>query len=50
VGWMSRYGERLKLPLDGNGEAACPHTGERYRLVDRRLEVLPPQPVHGRAQ
>lgn len=32
VGWMSRHGERLELPLAGDGEARCPHTGDRYRL------------------
>jgi UDP-2-acetamido-3-amino-2,3-dideoxy-glucuronate N-acetyltransferase len=32
IGWMSRHGERLELPLNGSGEAACPATGERYRL------------------
>jgi UDP-2-acetamido-3-amino-2,3-dideoxy-glucuronate N-acetyltransferase len=32
IGWMSRYGERLALPASGRGEAACPATGERYRL------------------
>ena len=32
IGWMSRFGERLQLPLDGEGEAKCPHTGERYML------------------
>ncbi len=31
-GWMSRHGERLELPLDGDGEARCPATGERYVL------------------
>jgi len=30
AGWMSRHGERLALPLIGDGEATCPHTGERY--------------------
>jgi UDP-2-acetamido-3-amino-2,3-dideoxy-glucuronate N-acetyltransferase len=34
VGWISRFGERLPLPLAGNGEAVCPHTGESYLLVD----------------
>lgn len=34
VGWMSRHGERLALPLSGDGEAACPGTGERYVLRD----------------
>lgn len=32
IGWMSRHGERLPLPAHGQGEAACPATGERYRL------------------
>ncbi|KAB2876313.1 MAG: N-acetyltransferase [Ideonella sp.] len=32
IGWMSRHGERLALPLSGAGEATCPHTGDRYRL------------------
>ena len=32
VGWMSRHGERLDLPLAGEAEAACPVTGEMYRL------------------
>jgi UDP-2-acetamido-3-amino-2,3-dideoxy-glucuronate N-acetyltransferase len=36
-GWMSRYGERLKLPLTGSGQATCPKTGERYTLDDGRL-------------
>lgn len=34
LGWMSRFGERLDLPLAGEGETTCPHTGERYRLRD----------------
>jgi UDP-2-acetamido-3-amino-2,3-dideoxy-glucuronate N-acetyltransferase len=32
IGWVSRQGERLELPVCGDGEAACPATGERYRL------------------
>jgi UDP-2-acetamido-3-amino-2,3-dideoxy-glucuronate N-acetyltransferase len=32
VGWMSRHGEKLDLPVDGVGEATCPATGERYVL------------------
>jgi UDP-2-acetamido-3-amino-2,3-dideoxy-glucuronate N-acetyltransferase len=34
AGWMSRFGERLNLPLTGNAETVCPHTGERYVLRD----------------
>jgi UDP-2-acetamido-3-amino-2,3-dideoxy-glucuronate N-acetyltransferase len=32
IGWMSRHGERLSLPLAGDAQAACPVTGERYLL------------------
>ncbi len=32
VGWMSRHGEQLALPLQGEGECECPHTGDRYKL------------------
>ena len=39
IGWMSRHGERLDLPASGQAEAACPATGERYRLDG---EVLTP--------
>jgi UDP-2-acetamido-3-amino-2,3-dideoxy-glucuronate N-acetyltransferase len=31
-GWMSRFGERLELPLKGDGETVCGRTGERYVL------------------
>jgi UDP-2-acetamido-3-amino-2,3-dideoxy-glucuronate N-acetyltransferase len=34
VGWMSRFGERLALPLSGEGQAVCPHTGDRYVLKE----------------
>jgi len=32
IGWMSQHGERLNLPLDGNAEAICQHTGMLYKL------------------
>jgi UDP-2-acetamido-3-amino-2,3-dideoxy-glucuronate N-acetyltransferase len=32
IGWMSRHGERLELPLTGDAQARCPVTGERYLL------------------
>ena len=34
AGWMSAHGERLDLPLTGNGEARCPGTGARYVMTD----------------
>jgi len=33
IGWMSRHGEKLDLPMDTDGEATCPVTLERYRTV-----------------
>ena len=36
AGWMSRHGERLDLPLAGEGEASCARTGDRYRVVGGR--------------
>ena len=39
IGWMSRRGERLPLPVCGQGEAACPATGERYRLDGQTLTL-----------
>ena len=41
IGWMSRYGERLALPLFGEGEAMCPHTGDRYVLKGSTVTVQP---------
>ncbi len=40
IGWMSRHGERLALPTSGDGEAACPATGERYRLQGDVLTLI----------
>lgn len=37
VGWMSEFGERLDLPLSGNGHAACPHTGDVYELSGMKV-------------
>ena len=34
VGWMSRFGAQLNLPLKGVGEATCLHTNSRYVLED----------------
>jgi UDP-2-acetamido-3-amino-2,3-dideoxy-glucuronate N-acetyltransferase len=32
IGWMSRFGKRLDLPLEGNARAQCEDSGERYVL------------------
>ena len=38
--WMSRFGERLPLPLEGHAEATCPHTGDRYLLDGNSVRLV----------
>jgi UDP-2-acetamido-3-amino-2,3-dideoxy-glucuronate N-acetyltransferase len=40
VGWVSAFGERLALPLTGEGEALCPHSDDRYILKGSKVERL----------
>ena len=40
IGWMSEYGEQIPLPVIGDGEYACPHTGHQYRMKDQTLERI----------
>ncbi len=37
IGWMSAYGERVDLPLEGGGSWRCPHTGDLYELCGDSL-------------
>jgi len=37
TGWMSRFGERIPLSMNGNGEYSCPRTGDRYLLKNGEL-------------
>ncbi len=39
IGWMSKYGEQLDLPLVGNISVACKHTGAIYQLNDSNLII-----------
>ena len=34
IGWMSRFGEQLELPLTGEARARCAHTGDVYELTN----------------
>jgi UDP-2-acetamido-3-amino-2,3-dideoxy-glucuronate N-acetyltransferase len=36
IGWMSQFGEKLNLPLQGNANTICPHTHTQYYLKDGR--------------
>lgn len=40
IGWMSRYGEQLDLPLTGEGEAVCRHSGDLYRLLNSSCMLI----------
>ena len=40
IGWMSEYGEQLAFPTQGEGEASCPATGQRYRLQGEKVHKV----------
>jgi len=40
IGWMSQYGEQLALPLQGQSEAVCQYTGDRYVLNGNQLKRM----------
>lgn len=42
VGWVSEFGGKLPLPVIGEGEAICAHTGVRYVLEGALLHRLGP--------
>jgi UDP-2-acetamido-3-amino-2,3-dideoxy-glucuronate N-acetyltransferase len=37
IGWMSEFGEKIPLPLEGEGDFVCPHTGHHYLLSGSNL-------------
>jgi len=39
IGWMSRYGERIDLPLKGEGKYTCEHTGDIYFLKEGIMSI-----------
>ena len=40
IGWMSRYGERIDLPLEGQGEWKCKKTGSFYILKNNEIKNI----------
>jgi UDP-2-acetamido-3-amino-2,3-dideoxy-glucuronate N-acetyltransferase len=38
IGWMSRHGDRLDLPLSGSGEALCP-SGDCYIMEEGQVRM-----------
>ncbi len=37
IGWVSAFGSQLDLPVEGNGQTVCRHTGISYTLISGRL-------------
>lgn len=40
IGWMSKYGEQLDLPVEGELEVVCQHTGDTYKLSGNILSHI----------
>ena len=40
IGWISKYGEQLKLPISGTGTEKCEHTGDTYQLSGTTLTLI----------
>ncbi|OCQ44018.1 serine acetyltransferase, partial [Aeromonas veronii] len=38
IGWMSEFGEQLDLPIEGQAQITCPHTGIIYLLDGKKLK------------
>ncbi len=40
IGWMSKFGEKLDLPLKGTAQTTCPNTMELYQLKDGYVQII----------
>lgn len=40
IGWMSEFGEQLDLPLSGQAQTICSHTGAIYKLDGKTVTKL----------
>ncbi|MDA7459882.1 acetyltransferase [Candidatus Pelagibacter ubique] len=40
IGWVSEYGEKLDLPVTGNVQATCKHTGQKYQLKGSKISLI----------
>jgi len=41
IGWMSEFGEQIPLPLLGEGQYTCCHSGQTYLLEGESLSCKP---------
>ena len=40
IGWMSQYGEKLNLPLEGEAQDTCPYTQKIYQIKNGQVVIL----------
>lgn len=40
IGWISEFGEQLDLPLEGQAQSVCQHTGDLYILMGTTLKRI----------
>ncbi|WP_423186026.1 acyltransferase [Alishewanella sp. d11] len=40
IGWMSQYGEKLDLPLEGEAQTICPYTEQHYQLKNGQISLI----------
>ncbi len=40
IGWMSQFGEKIPLPLAGQGSYTCLHSGLQYNLDNNNLKLV----------
>jgi UDP-2-acetamido-3-amino-2,3-dideoxy-glucuronate N-acetyltransferase len=40
IGWMSKYGEKIPLPIEGVATYRCQKTGDLYQLSGKDLECI----------
>ncbi len=44
IGWVSAYGEKIALPLAGEGSWTCPHTADQYILEGEMMRRIAGRP------
>jgi len=40
IGWISKFGEKLDLPLTGKAETICKHTKQKYQLDINKVKLV----------
>lgn len=40
IGWMSQYGEKLDIPLEGDSQTLCHYTNQKYQLRNGILSLV----------